>query len=102
MPNANPISGPYTAPAASYHTSSDKYSRVVIVSATANNPFTATGSFSNPIGISTNDNVATAVITFKNGSNITTADMASGVIYPFDVYTVAGTFTAGKHVHLYY
>ena len=102
MAGENPISGPYSVPAAAYHAKSDKYSRVIISSASTNNPFTATGSFANPIGISTNDNVATVLITFKNGSNITTADLAPGVIYPFDIQSISGSYTAGKHCHIYY
>ena len=102
MPDANPISGPYSVTPEPYHSKFGKYSKVVIVSATANNPFTATGSYANPIGVSTNDNVATALITFKDGGNVTTADMLSGMIYPFNVLTVSGTFSAGKHVHVYY
>jgi hypothetical protein len=52
MPS-NPISGPYSAPAASYSSaiSNSKYSRVVHVSGSLNNPFTATGSNANPAGI---------------------------------------------------
>lgn len=48
----NPISGPYTAPAASYSSvrSNSAYSRVVHVSGSLNNPFTATGSNANPAG----------------------------------------------------
>lgn len=103
MPDANPISGPYSeVPATAYHIGSDKYSKVVKVSVSVNNPFTATGSFSNPIGISTNDTTSLVLITFKNGGNVSPSDMTPGVIYPFDVLTVSGTFTAGKHVHLYY
>lgn len=102
MANANPISGPYSAPQVPYHADYGEYTSVVIVSATSNNPFTATGSFSNPRGVSTNDNAATAVITFKNGSSITAADMASGVIYPFDILSVSGTFTTGKRITVYY
>jgi hypothetical protein len=103
MPDANPISGPYTGvPATTYHASSDKYSKVVKVSVNTNNPFTATGSYSNPIGVSTNDNSTLVLLTFKNGDSVSPADMTSGVIYPFDILTVSGTFTAGKYVHLYY
>jgi|688.fasta_scaffold1201032_1 hypothetical protein len=102
MAGENPISGPYSAPASIYHAKSDKYSRVVISSATVNNPFTATGSFANPLGISTNDNTASVSIVFKNGSSITTADLAPGVIYPFDILIISGTYTAGKHCHIYY
>ena len=51
MPS-NPTSGPYSAPAASYSStlSNSKYSRVVHVSGSLNNPFTATGSNANPAG----------------------------------------------------
>jgi len=102
MPDANPISGPYSVPATPYHSNVGKYSRVIISSATVNNPFTATGSFANPIGISTNDNVATVRIRFKDGSDVTTADLAPGVIYPFDIQSISGSYTAGKHCHIYY
>lgn len=96
------VQPPYNYTALPYHDGFGQYSKVVIVSATSNNPFTATGSFSNPVGVSTNDNVATALIYFKNGGNITTADMATGVIYPFQISYVSGTFSAGKHIHVYY
>lgn len=99
---SNPVQPPYNYTALPYHTGFNQYSKVVIVSASTNNPFTATGSFANPIGISTNDTVATALIYFKDGGNITTADMAPGVIYPFQVSYVSGTFSSGKHIHLYY
>jgi hypothetical protein len=99
---STPVQPPYNFPLTTYHTAYGQYSRVVNVTQTVNNPFTATGSFSNPIGVSTNDNVATALIYFKGGGNITTADMAPGVIYPFQVSYVSGTFTNGKHIHVYY
>jgi hypothetical protein len=102
MAGENPISGPYSAPAAVYHAKNAKYSKVVISSASVNNPFTATGSFANPLGISTNDNTASVSIVFKNGSSITTADLAPGVIYPFDILTISGTYSSGKHCHIYY
>ena len=102
MAAENPIQPPYNYTALPYHTGFNQYSKVVIVSANTNNPLTTTGSFANPIGISTNDNVTTALIYFKDGGNITTADMTSGVIYPFQVSYVSGTFSSGKHIHLYY
>ena len=102
MADTNLISGPYSVPATMYHNNVGKYSRVIISSASTNNPFTATGSFANPIGISTNDTTALVLITFKDGSNVTTADLATGVIYPFDVQSISGSYTAGKHCHIYY
>jgi hypothetical protein len=101
MPDANPVNPIYSYQNA-YHAPVGKYSKVIISSATENNPFTATGSFANPIGISTNDNVAAVVIRFKDGSNITSADLAPGVIYPFDVQSISGSYSSGKHCHIYY
>jgi hypothetical protein len=102
MAGENPISGPYSVTPGPYHAKSDKYSRVIISSASTNNPFTATGSFANPLGISTDDNTAAVIITFKDGGNVTTMDLAPGVIYPFDILTISGTYSSGKHCHIYY
>lgn len=99
---SNPIQPPYNYTTTPYHNRYGQYSKVVNVTQAVNNPFTATGSFANPIGVSTNDSVATVLVYFKDGGNITTADMASGVIYPFQISYISGTFSSGKHIHVYY
>ena len=51
MPDANPISGPYSVPVAVYHQSNAaQYVRTVRVTATTNNPLVLTGSYANNSG----------------------------------------------------
>ena len=102
MPDANPISGPYSAPAKTYHNGPAKYQKIV----TVNNgmlPFTATGSYAGSIGVSTNDNSGTVTLIFANGGGQTTlSDFTNNVIYELGVYQISGSLSGGKHVHLYY
>ena len=71
----NPISGPYSAPAATYNSSkiNATYSRTVRVTATANNPFNATGSFLNPAAFIIM-NTGSLYISASNGTGYVGAD----------------------------
>lgn len=106
MPDANPISGPYTAPYKPYHNGPAKYQRIVTVD-NGMLPFTATGSYAGPIAMSTNDNSGTVTITLAdgnggNGGTTTLSDFANNVIYELGLYQISGSLAGGKHVHVYY
>jgi hypothetical protein len=76
MPDTtNPIFGPYSAPAATYNSSkiNATYSRTVRVTATTNNPFTATGSNANPAGFLIM-NTGSLFITASSGTGYFGAD----------------------------
>jgi hypothetical protein len=72
MPDANPISGPYTVPAYNY-TSADApntaadYSRTVRVTGSLNNPLTLTGSYANNAGFIIM-NTGSVYLTAKDGT----------------------------------
>lgn len=75
MPDANPISGPYTVPAYNYtsanapNTAAD-YSRTVRVTGSLNNPLTLTGSYANNAGFIIM-NTASVFLTTKDGTQYT-------------------------------
>lgn len=103
----NPISGPYNAPARTYHFGPAKYQRVVTVTG-AMLPFTATGSYAGSIALSTNDNSNSITITLADGNNggsggeISLSDLTNNIMYEFGAYYISGSLTAGKHIHLFY
>jgi len=105
--SANPISGPYTAPAKTYHYGPAKYQRVLTVT-NSMLPFTATGSYAGPIAVSTNDNTAAVTLVLgasgnsSYGGTTTLADLNNNVIYDLGVYRITGTLGAGDQVHLYF
>lgn len=102
----NPISGPYDAPARTYHSGPAKYQRVVTVT-NSMLPFTATGSFAGPIALSTNDNSNAVTIMLADnyngsGGSVTLPDLSNNVIYEFGAYYISGSLSANKHIHLFY
>jgi len=106
MPNANPIQGPYSAPARTYHSGPAKYQRIITVD-NAMLPFTATGSYAGVIGMSTNDNSNTITLTLAdngtgNGGQMSLSDFSNNIIYDLGVYRISGSLSTGKHVHLFY
>ena len=56
---ANPISGPYSAPATTYHQNIAKFNRVELVTA----PFIATGSYLNPSVLYLSGSAVTVTLT---------------------------------------
>ncbi len=99
--SANPISGPYTAPAKTYHYGPAKYQRIVTV-INSMLPFIATGSFASPIGVSTNDNSNTVTLVLATGGTTTLSDFANNTIYELGVYRITGSLAGSDHVHLYF
>lgn len=86
MPNANPISGPYNAPASKYHSNPASYNRSVLATA----PFLATGSYANPSGFYASGSAA-AVVTLVNGGSLAVpaiAASAPAAVYEVSVYSV--------------
>jgi len=68
MPDANPISGPYSVAIAAYHQpNAATYTRTVRVTATTNNPLTLTGSFANNAGFLIM-NTASVFLSASNGT----------------------------------
>lgn len=103
MPNANPISGPWPVTGApKYHPGPAKYQKIVTVT-NGMLPFTATGSYASPIGISTNDNSGTVALLFpNNGGSTSLSDFSNNTIYELGIYQITGSLSGDKHVHLYY
>jgi hypothetical protein len=107
MPNANPISGPYNSPYTRYHKGPAKYQKIVTVT-NSMLPFTATGSFAGSIGVSTNDNAQSVWLTLADGNGVggggttTMSDFSNNVIYELGVYSISGSLSGDKHIHLYY
>ena len=86
MPDGNPISGPYSAPASTYHTSPGVYNRAVTVTA----PFLATGSYANSSAFYTSGSAA-AIVTLVKGGTVSVPAIAANApasIYEFGVYSV--------------
>ena len=68
MPDANPISGPYSVPVTVYHQSNAaQYVRTVRVTATTNNPLVLTGSYANNAGFLVM-NTGSLAISSSNGT----------------------------------
>ena len=102
MPDANPISGPYSAPAYNYtsanapNTAAD-YSRTVRVTGSLNNPLTLTGSYANNSGFIVLQPGSLA-LTFNGHSGSFTAGQfhqagAAHVIYPIQLTYVSASIT---------
>jgi len=93
--SANPISGPYSAPAKTYHQNVAKFNRAELVTA----PFIATGSFANCVGFYQSGSAA-ASVTLTNGGFFNVPLIAAtspAAIYEVGVYSV----TAGSVYLLY-
>lgn len=74
MPDANPISGPYSVAITAYHQpNAAQYVRTVRVNATTNNPLTLTGSFANNAGFLVM-NTGSLVISSSNGTGYIAMD----------------------------
>jgi hypothetical protein len=108
----NPISGPYSVPMVKYHSGPAKYQKIVTVTG-AMLPFYATGSNSGAIAASTNDNSNEVTITLANynssvngsissGGDMSLSDFANNIIYEIGVYSISGSLSGGKHIHLFY
>jgi hypothetical protein len=103
--NANPTQTPYVASNQYYSaTPGSAYTRVVQVSGSLNNPFTATGSFANPAGFII---LAQGFVSLKfNGSDVTYPGIqfheagAAHVIYNLPL-TYAATSATGSVLVLY-
>ena len=107
MPDANPISGPYSAPAQSYTTvagaSAAEYTRTVRVTATLNNPLTLTGSYANNTGFLVM-NTGSIVISSSNGTGYVAVDFhepsQNHTIFPIALSYVSAS-NAGDMTVLY-
>lgn len=86
MPDSNPISGPYSAPVASYHQATvSKYNRTILVTA----PFIATGSYANPSALYLSG--STVSVTLTGGGQITlpmAQNQHPSMIHDISVYSV--------------
>ena len=95
MPDANPITGPYTGvPASIYHINPAKFNRAVV----AASPFIATGSNANSAGFYVSGSSAT--VTLANGGSIfvpATAAANPAAVYEMSVAAV----TSGTVILLY-
>jgi hypothetical protein len=90
MPDANPISGPYTVTREPVLYTNEASSFVVVNS--ANSPFFFTGSYSNTLGFIVSE-PAGVEISGSAGYNITGSAVATGQFQPIPVYKIATSGT---------
>ena len=95
MPDANPISGPYTTTPVAYHQTPAKYNRAYLAGA----GFIATGSYGNSVAFYQSGSAA-ATVTLVNGGTVSVpaiSSSGSAAIYEMSVSSV----TAGSVYLLY-